>query len=317
MKTFIKGLKDKIIDIDVSCYTLNDMVNDNFLLLTNLINNGKTENINGLLYSLCTSESCHENMFKLMGLNLTKEQRIFCLYQYMLLNYVNLSKLGENNKLQIDEVLTVIYLLSKKNYELRKIIMLWVYLLLYTNFKADKDFFTYLLDVFFEYLSPGMVHDFVNVQLQKGNKDIYYFCKEYYKENPSAFLYFPVGIQEIKDLVYKDLEENISLYHLGIICDVNIDNDFRLKLLNIYESYINNINLSTTLTISLRKCFLHLKERDKSKEVEAAFINIWGKFLLLENSNINITYPEESSICYKENIDKLNSFKLMLDLNES
>ena len=65
--------------------------------------------------------------------------------------------------------------------------------------------------------------------------------------------------------------------------------------------------------LNLRTCFVLLKEVDKTEEVESAFIDIWIKAIMI---NLDTTYPEESMIKYKKNIDKLKSVKLLKELAE-
>ena len=291
---------------------------DNFNLLKELVEKG-FENINGLLISLAG-----DYFLKILDLPLTKEQRIFVIYYYTNSYYVydKLEEAIELNKISLDELLTVISLFMKKLDDERHITsILWTFVLIYTNFKADKKFFSYFIELHINNIYGDKIQKIVNAQLKLKNEDIFYFCDQYYKRPDFyGFLFYPVDIKELKDYFLEKIENGWIDNNLAYICCAKIDNKLRIKLLKKFYSILDayeNDKEKIEDYFNLSSAFRDLKELDDSKEAEAIFVDIWVRFKLLGYNNYIFTYPKKSMIKYKSNLAKLEALDLYNDLENT
>lgn len=278
-----------------------DIIENNFELLKVSLD----KPVNGLLAFLCTSK-----FLELLDLPLTKEQRLFVIYNFINKN-LNLKKVyiaAKEHKISLEELQEVISLLNDEKFNY-SIIELWIIILIYTDFKADKLFFKSFIKKRLIYeVNPKIIAQFINVQLAKNNMDVLYFAKKYYKIYPRNFINFPVKNEEIKRIAYEKYLIDDKSFYLNEICKIKVDSNYRIKLLKRFIEYLTDSHW-----LNLRTCFVLLKEVDKTEEVESAFIDIWIKAIMI---NLDTTYPEESMIKYKKNIDKLKSVKLLKELAE-
>lgn len=301
----------EVLDIDIPKKNTSE---DNFNLLKELV--GKDFNINGLLLSLVG-----DYFLEILDLSLTKEQRIFVIYYYIDSYYVydKLEEAVKLNKISLDELLTVISLFMNKFDDERHITsILWYFVLTYTNFKADKTFFTYFIKWHINNIYGDKIQRIIKAQLELNNKAIFYFCNEYYKRNDFyGFLFFPVNIKELKDYFLNKLENGWIDNNLGFICSAKIDNKLRIKLLKRFYHLLEkheNDKKKLENYFNLSSAFRDLKKVDDSEEAEAIFVDIWVKFKILGYNNYIFTYPNEDMITYKSNLAKLRALDLYNDL---
>ena len=278
-----------------------DIIENNFELLKVSLD----KPVNGLLAFLCTPK-----FLELLDLPLTKEQRLFIIYNFINKN-LNLKKVyiaAKEHKISLEELQEVISLLNDEKFNY-SIIELWIIILIYTDFKADKLFFKSFIKKRLIYeVNPKIIAQFINVQLAKNNMDVLYFAKKYYEIYPRNFINFPVKNEEIKRIAYEKYLVDDKSFYLNEICKIKVDSNYRIKLLKRFIKYLTDSHW-----LNLRTCFALLKKVDKTEEVESAFIDIWIKAIMI---NLDTTYPEESMIKYKKNIDKLKSVKLLKELAE-
>ena len=287
--TDIKPIDIKLPNDDMAFETVKKLLNQNV-------------NIDNLIYFLPTSI-----FLKLLELNLTRKQKILLTYhKYFTRECDEIIIATKKGYLDYVDLISTINLLTNK--ENNNISLLYKCLLCYTNFIPNKKFFNHCLNIVF---SMEDIQDIINIQWEKGNKEILYFCDKIYKDrsNKTLFFYYPVRIDSVKEYFYRKIDDGLIDNKLDLISSIDISKEKRLELLKRFYNRINN-NMNYLLFSSY---FDRIKKFDDSEETEAVLVDIWIKLIIM---NCDATFPDYSVIQYKNNLAKLEALNLFEELKE-